>query len=125
MENYFDACPGVQDPGGDQAGHSERGFAALKGVDAIRSFSSAVTRTLRMCVFRFCGETSAMLEQGLGKGHGCEAMKAPVGLSSGHAVCDSRWRGNAPTSSVGFVTESVKVYKVRQDGFANFIAGMR
>ena len=60
-------------------------------------------------------------EQGLGKGHGCEAMKAPVGLSSGSAVCDSRWRGLAPTSSVEFVTESVKVYKVRQDGFANFI----
>ena len=29
--------------------------------------------------------------------------------------------GLAPTSSVEFVTESVKVYKVRQDGFANFI----
>ena len=125
MENYFDACPGVQDPGGDQAGHSERGFAARKGVDAIRSFSSAVTRTLRMCVFRFCGETSAMLEQGLGKGHGCAAMKAPVGLLSGRVVLRSKMGGIAPTSSVGFVTESVRVYKVRQDGFANFIAGMR
>ena len=29
----------------------------------------------------------AKLEQGLGKGHGCEAMKAPVGLSSGSTVC--------------------------------------
>ena len=29
----------------------------------------------------------------------CEAMKAPVGLLSGSAVCDSRWRGLAPTSS--------------------------
>ena len=48
---------------------------------------------------RFCAETSAMLEQGLGKGHGCEAMKAPLGLSSGSAVCDSRWRGFAPTSA--------------------------
>ena len=27
-----------------------------------------------------------------------EAMKAPVGLLSGSAVCDSRWRGVAPTS---------------------------
>ena len=27
------------------------------------------------------------------------AMKAPVGLLSGSAVCDSRWRGLAPTSS--------------------------
>ena len=41
----------------------------------------------------------AKLEQGLGKGHGCEAMKAPVGLSSGSAVCNSRWRGFAPTSA--------------------------
>ena len=27
------------------------------------------------------------------------AMKAPVGLLSGSAVCDSRWRGLAPTSA--------------------------
>ena len=27
------------------------------------------------------------------------AMKAPVGLLSGSAVCDSRWRGFAPTSA--------------------------
>ena len=27
------------------------------------------------------------------------AMKAPVGLLSGRAVCDSRWRGVAPTSA--------------------------
>ena len=27
------------------------------------------------------------------------AMKAPVGLLSGSAVCDSRWRGIAPTSA--------------------------
>ena len=29
----------------------------------------------------------------------CAAMKAPVGLLSGRAVCVSRWRGFAPTSS--------------------------
>ena len=29
------------------------------------------------------------------------AMKAPVGLLSGRAVCVSRWRGFAPTSSAG------------------------
>ena len=28
------------------------------------------------------------------------AMKAPVGLLSGSAVCDSRWRGVAPTSAI-------------------------
>ena len=27
------------------------------------------------------------------------AIKAPVGLLSGSAVCDSRWRGVAPTSA--------------------------
>ena len=27
------------------------------------------------------------------------AMKAPVGLLTGRAVCDSRWRGVAPTSA--------------------------
>ena len=53
------------------------------------------------------------------------AMKAPVGLLSGRVVLRSKMGGIAPTSSVGFVTESVRVYKVRQDGFANFIAGMR
>ncbi len=29
----------------------------------------------------------------------CEAMKAPVGLLSDRTVCESRWRGLAPTSS--------------------------
>ena len=29
----------------------------------------------------------------------CVAMKAPVGLLSGRAVCASRWRGFAPTSA--------------------------
>ena len=32
----------------------------------------------------------------------CVAMKAPVGLLSGRAVCVSRWRGFAPTSSADF-----------------------
>ncbi|HAH90075.1 MAG TPA: hypothetical protein DCL93_08495 [Faecalibacterium sp.] len=32
----------------------------------------------------------------------CAAIKAPVGLLSGRAVCASRWRGFAPTSSTDF-----------------------
>ena len=32
----------------------------------------------------------------------CAAIKAPVGLLSGGAVCASRWRGFAPTSSADF-----------------------
>ena len=39
-------------------------------------------------------------EQGLGWDRVCAAqLKAPVGLLSGSAVCDSRWRGVAPTSA--------------------------
>ena len=37
----------------------------------------------------------------------CVAMKAPVGLSSGRAVCVSRWRGFAPTSSAARVCRAV------------------
>ena len=36
------------------------------------------------------------------------AMKAPVGLLSGRAVCVSRWRGFAPTSSAGFSESRIK-----------------
>ena len=55
----------------------------------------------------------------------CVAMKAPVGLLSGSAVCDSRWRGIAPTSSVGFAIKGIMDCGARQDGFANFIAVKR
>ena len=55
----------------------------------------------------------------------CAAMKAPVGLSSGSAVCDSRWRGVAPTSSVGFAIKSITDCSERQDVLANFIAVKR
>ncbi|PDX72287.1 hypothetical protein CGS55_09410 [Faecalibacterium prausnitzii] len=41
----------------------------------------------------------------------CVAMKAPVGLLSGRAVCVSRWRGFAPTSSADFpVTRNLKSF---------------
>ena len=36
---------------------------------------------------------------------GCAAMKAPVGLSSRRAICDSRWKGFALTS-VGAATNA-------------------
>ena len=38
----------------------------------------------------------------------CEAMKAPVGLLSGSAVCDSRWRGVAPTSTPNKSTSEIR-----------------
>ncbi|MBD9003034.1 MAG: hypothetical protein EGR21_01230 [Faecalibacterium prausnitzii] len=41
-------------------------------------------------------------ENGFGVVRVCAAMKAPVGLLSGRAVCVSRWRGFAPTSSADF-----------------------
>ena len=40
-------------------------------------------------------------EQGLGKGHGCEAMKAPVGLLSGRAVLRSKMEGPRPDKLSG------------------------
>ena len=55
----------------------------------------------------------------------CVAMKAPVGLLSGGTVCDSRWMGVAPTSSVGFAIKSISDCSEHQDGFANFIAVKR
>jgi len=42
----------------------------------------------------------AKLEQGLGKGHGCEAMKAPVGLSSGSAVLRKQDGGALPRQAL-------------------------
>ena len=54
-------------------------------------------------------------------------MKAPVGLLSGRAVCVSRWRGVAPTSSAerskryfhGWVWNELPQSK--PDGFASFL----
>ena len=43
-------------------------------------------------IFNFAFGTTAFAERSV-------AMKAPVGLLSGRAVCVSRWRGFAPTSS--------------------------
>ena len=43
-------------------------------------------------IYNFAFGTTAFAERSV-------AMKAPVGLLSGRAVCASRWRGFAPTSS--------------------------
>ena len=53
---------------------------------------------------RFCAETSATLEQGLGKGHGCEAMKAPVGLLSHKAVLRKQDGAAPPRQTWGLCT---------------------
>ena len=45
-------------------------------------------------IFNFAFGATAFAERSV-------AIKAPVGLLSGRAVCVSRWRGVAPTSSVG------------------------
>ena len=37
-------------------------------------------------------------------------------------LAQARWRGVAPTSSVGFAIEGIMDCRARQDGFANFIA---
>ena len=38
----------------------------------------------------------------------CAAMKAPVGLLSGRAVCDSRWKGFALTSIEAATNANIK-----------------
>ena len=40
-------------------------------------------------------------------------------------LAQARWRGIAPTSSVGFAIKGIMDCRVRQDGFANFIAVKR
>ena len=40
---------------------------------------------------------------------GCAAMKAPVGLSSRRAVCDSRWKGFALTSVEAATNANIKI----------------
>ena len=79
-------------------------------------------------LFFFAGDMMSLLRLPRGKlafAQRSGAMKAPVGLLSGSAVCDSRWRGVAPTSSVGFAIKSITDCSERQDGFAKFIKGMR
>ena len=43
-------------------------------------------------------------------------MKAPVGLLSGRAVCVSRWRGFAPTSSAERDEREIKNKISAEDG---------
>ena len=40
-------------------------------------------------------------------------------------LAQARWRGVAPTSSVGFAIKGIMDCGARQDGFANFIAVKR
>ena len=47
------------------------------------------------------------------------AFKRPNGLAL------ARWRGIAPTSSVGFAIKGIMNCGAHQDGFANFIAVKR
>ena len=52
--------------------------------------------------------TTPLVKRGFRKARVCAAMKAPVRLLSGGAVCVSRWRGFAPTSSEGFSESRIK-----------------
>ena len=49
--------------------------------------------------FRFVVHVPGRVWGGTAFAKRSEAMKAPVGLLSGSAVCDSRWRGAAPTGT--------------------------
>ena len=59
---------------------------------------SYVSTTRRCCSHRQV-QTMSRVWGGTAFAKRSAAMKAPVGLLSGSAVCDSRWRGVAPTSA--------------------------
>ena len=65
-------------------------------------------------------------EQGLGWDRVCEAQRSnesPSGAFKRQSgLAQARWRGVAPTSSVGFAIRGITDCGARQDGFANFIA---
>ena len=59
----------------------------------------------------------------------CEAQRSnesPSGAFKWQSgLAQARWRGIAPTSSVGFAIKGIMDCGERQDGFANFIAVKR
>ena len=61
--------------------------------------------TGRVVTKRFIFPYGLFVKMRLERPCGCAAMKAPVGLSSRRAICDSRWKGFALTS-VGAATNA-------------------
>ena len=65
-------------------------------------------------------------EQGLGLDRVCEAQRSnesPSGAFKRQSgLAQARWRGVAPTSSVGFAIKGIMDCSERQDGFVKFIA---
>ena len=70
--------------------------------ESLRTIAFAKPRLIR-CVTAADATTryDPFCENVFGASRVCAAMKAPVGLLSGRAVCVNRWRGFAPTSSAG------------------------
>ena len=70
--------------------------------------------------------SGANYEQGLGWDRVCEAQRSnesPSGAFKRQSgLAQARWRGVAPTSSVGFAIRGITDCGARQDGFASFIA---
>ena len=65
--------------------------------ESLRTIAFAKPRLIR-CVTAADATTryDPFCENVFGAARGCATMKAPVGLSSGRAVCVSRWRGLNP-----------------------------
>ena len=65
--------------------------------ESLRTIAFAKPRLIR-CVTAADATTryDPFRENAFGASRGCATMKAPVGLSSGRAVCVSRWRGLNP-----------------------------
>ena len=63
------------------------------------------------------------------EGHNCKGAVRRKGheyeVRCKSGLAQARWRGIAPTSSVGFVIEGIMDCRARQDDFANFIAVKR
>ena len=71
-----------------------RGFVPPQGASGSKMLFAATTPPVKMCLERPCG---------------CAAMKAPVGLSSRRAVCDSRWKDFVLTSVGAAPNTNIKI----------------
>ena len=74
--------------------------------------------------FPFCSVFTR--EKGVLKSPRLRSNESPSGAFKRQSgLAQARWRGIAPTSSVGFAIEGITDCGERQDGFANFIAVKR
>ena len=70
--------------------------------------------------------TKSAREKGVQESPRLRSNESPSGAFKRQSgLAQARWRGIAPTSSVGFAIKGIMDCSERQDGFANFIAVKR